>query len=71
MTDLYKMTWQKKNDKDDLIHIGPILRHLESNPYWGKETTPYTHREALNAAKRWNRIGSQYKHNIIKVPEEI
>lgn len=67
MTDLYRMTWQEKDNEQAPIHTGPILWHKKDNPYWAKEAAPYTHKEALTACKRWNRVCQTTTHSILSV----
>ena len=67
MTDLYRMTWQKKNNDNSPIITGLVLWHKKANPFWAKEAAPYTHREALAACKRWNRFCPSHRHEIIPV----
>ena len=65
MTDLYRMTWQKKDDDNAPVITGPILKHQKANPYWAKRTAPYTFGEALATCKYWNRVCATYNHKVI------
>lgn len=66
MGNLYRITWQKKDDNAP-IFTGPILIHRKKNPYWAKEAAPYTHKEALAACERWNIFCPNSIHKVIPV----